>query len=64
MVALRYTNVNRWVLEYFCNGCGQLRLALWHRPKRCMHCGSEDINIAAAGTLDKEKLKDEFNDQS
>ena len=42
--------VNSW--EYFCHGCGQLRL--WLRsenpPTGCTHCGSEAIECERPGS--------------
>ena len=64
MTERRYDRTNRGMLEYFCNGCGHLRLSFGDYPFRCLNCGSIDIDVADAGSLDKEKLKDAFNDQS
>ena len=46
--------------EYFCFECGQLRLSFVDN-NYCGNCGSEQIRKAAIGTLDKEKLKNEFS---
>lgn len=48
--------------EYFCNACGQFRLAICHKPLYCSQCRSRDILIGKPGTLDKTKLKAAFND--
>ena len=45
--------------EYFCFGCGELRLSFVDE-NTCGNCGSFKIRKAAIGTLDKEKLKKEF----
>ncbi len=62
MVALRYSNVDYRSKEYFCNACGQLRVAFVDSPVRCLPCGSDKILVGLIGTLDKAKLKEEFND--
>ncbi len=46
--------------EYFCFGCGQLRLSFVDIDT-CGNCGSKQIRKAAIGTLNKEKLKNEFS---
>ena len=45
--------------EYFCFECGQLRLSFVDIDT-CGNCGSNQIRKAIIGTLDKEKLKNEF----
>ena len=45
--------------EYFCFNCGELRLSFVD-DNDCGNCGSKQIRKAAIGTLDKEKLKNEF----
>ena len=46
------------IKEYFCNGCQQLRLTLdTYEPQECRNCGSVDIIVGNAGTLNKEELK-------
>ena len=45
--------------EYFCFECGQLRLSFVDE-NTCGNCGSKQIRKAKIGTLNKEKLKDEF----
>ena len=62
MAKYRFDNLDEESLEYFCNGCGQLRLALKHRPTRCLNCMSTNLVVGAVGTLDKEKLKAAFDD--
>lgn len=47
--------------EYFCKGCGQLRLSLKGRPQKCQNCESENIIAAERlNELDKDKLKAEY----
>ena len=48
--------------EYFCFQCGQLRLSLISDKTKCMRCGSMDIVKGKCGELDKQKLKDDFNE--
>lgn len=47
--------------EYFCNGCGQLRLFVVGEKKRsfngCGNCGSLDVVKGQPGELDKIELK-------
>lgn len=45
--------------EYFCFECGQLRLSFVD-INTCGNCGSNQIRKATVGTLNKEKLKNEF----
>lgn len=42
--------------EYFCWGCGQLRLS-FADVISCGHCGSEQITPGPVGSLDRESLK-------
>ena len=48
--------------EYFCNGCGQLRLSYVHNLKQCTQCTSRDLVIGRPGELDKDKLKKEYKE--
>ena len=50
---------NFTIIEYFCRGCGQLRLSISGYPKRCVSCGSTDLIKARPGVLDKAALKKE-----
>lgn len=45
------------ITEYFCNGCGQLRLSLRKDKETCGNCGSDLVQHAPVNTLDKAKLK-------
>ena len=45
--------------EYFCNSCGQLRLALKEISK-CGNCGSHNIIKGEVNSLDKDSLKNNF----
>jgi len=47
--------------EYFCNGCGQLRLKLNHTDN-CGNCGSSNIVKGKMGKLDKDKLKKQWTE--
>jgi len=52
--------------EYFCNDCGQLRWChpeLVHSLMYCKNCGSINIIVGAAGSLDKDKLKSDWEKQ-
>lgn len=42
--------------EYFCRGCGQLRLWIYTPTPltKCRNCGSTNILIAPLGTIDKD----------
>lgn len=45
--------------EYFCSGCGQMRLSFVATDK-CFNCGSDKIRKGLPGELDKEKLTKEW----
>jgi hypothetical protein len=47
--------------EYFCKGCGQIRLCLDEKLVGCGNCGSMLLITGEPGALDKDKLKLEFN---
>ncbi len=64
MDELRYDHWIDRAVEYFCNSCGQLRLAFVAMPGCCINCGSANITIGPVDSLDKAKLKEEFNDRS
>lgn len=49
--------------EYFCFGCGHLRLTFVANNKICMNCESANILTGKVGELDKDKLKGKFNEQ-
>lgn len=49
-------------VEYFCNGCGQLRLSIDDFDGICKHCGSTDVITGAVNSLDKEALKKGYED--
>jgi hypothetical protein len=43
--------------EYFCNGCGQMRLfARGGEPESCGNCGCEDLVVGNVEELDKDEL--------
>lgn len=46
--------------EYFCSECGQFRLSFDLSLGACGNCGSKRIITGYLGSLDKEKLKREF----
>ncbi len=46
--------------EYFCNGCGQIRLSYRPNTHDCANCNSSNIVRGRVGKLDKDKLKAEF----
>lgn len=46
--------------EYFCHGCGHLRLSLRRVVDFCGNCGGSALVWGAPGELDKEQLKKEF----
>lgn len=50
--------------EYFCWGCGQLRLSLIDDKTSCANCGSDDIERGIPGTLNKTELKREFQQRN
>lgn len=46
--------------EYFCKGCGQFRLNLTRlKTTKCQHCGSTDLIVGKAGTLDIDQIRKE-----
>ena len=47
--------------EYFCNGCGQMRLSFVDIDS-CGNCGSGMIIKGDPGTLDKDELKRVYYD--
>jgi len=50
--------------EYFCWGCGDLRLSLCDDPhKTCANCGSFDIVVGRPMQLDKKALKKAFTNE-
>lgn len=51
-----YMMVGRGAREYFCNDCGQLRLAM-SRPTTCGACESADLVIGEVNALDGNALK-------
>lgn len=51
--------VAKFIKEYFCKSCKQLRLCADPDLKKCGSCGSEDLIWGELGELDKEKLKNE-----
>jgi hypothetical protein len=51
-----YIVVNSGAREYFCNDCGQLRLAM-SRPTECGSCKSTDLVIGEVNALDSSALK-------
>ena len=46
--------------EYFCKGCGQLRLSYRPNTHGCANCNSSDIVRGRKGKLDKGRLKANF----
>lgn len=46
--------------EYFCHGCGHLRLSLRRVNDFCGNCGGSDLTWGTPGELNKEQLKQEF----
>ena len=48
--------------EYFCNGCGQLRLSVGCNPEKCNNCNGTDLIIGDLNSLNKDALKKEFKE--
>ena len=46
--------------EYFCRDCGQLRACLIPKLVKCGNCDSINIITAKPGSLNKDKLKEEW----
>jgi hypothetical protein len=46
--------------EYFCFGCGQLRLCCDPKLKGCKNCGTPFTHKSKPGKLDGKKLKADF----
>jgi hypothetical protein len=46
--------------EYFCFGCGQLRLCCNPQLEACKNCGTPFSHTGKPGELDGKKLKAEF----
>lgn len=49
--------------EYFCNGCGHLRLCLDDAQVTCGNCKGTDLIWGRVNELDKDKLKAEYAKQ-
>jgi DNA-directed RNA polymerase subunit RPC12/RpoP len=51
--------------EYFCNGCGTMNLSFVSTmTNHCRSCGSTDIICGAIGSLNKDKLKNEWRERA
>jgi hypothetical protein len=50
--------------EYFCNSCGQLRLCYNPGQDYCGNCYSKSIIVGEINTLDKDKLKSEWQKET
>ncbi len=46
--------------EYFCFGCGHLRLTYVANNSICRNCGSKNIITGKIGELDKDVLKKQY----
>ena len=64
MTGVRYYERATRSMEYFCNKCGRLRISPLHNPVICLNCGSDNIIVGRLGSLDKAKLKEEFDGKS
>ena len=49
-------------VEYFCYGCGQLRLSVREFDGFCTNCGSSQVVVGEPNSLDKDTLKKEYKD--